>query len=87
MEINRRLQPVKDRDILRYVNPGYSYLSSSDARVHIGLGKDTSIDSISFAWVDGVMESFSIEAINKYITIAKGQGRTINKWLYHKKVK
>ncbi len=51
-----------------------SYLSSNDPRIHVGLGREQSIDSIQIKWPDGKSESYKNVAINKYITIQKGKG-------------
>src|SRR5204863_5300040 len=40
----------------RWVNPGYSYASSNDPRVHFGLGAAERFESIIVIWPDGMTE-------------------------------
>ena len=56
------------------VRSGSSYNSSSDMRVHFGLGKATKIDSLEVRWLSGLVESFDakVDAIN---TVKEGSGR------------
>jgi hypothetical protein len=42
----------------RWVNPGSSYLSSSDPRVHVGLGPADHFDGILVVWPDGRRSDF-----------------------------
>src|SRR5207244_3118830 len=47
-----------DRRWVRWLNPGYSYLSSNDPRAHFGLGAAPRADAIAVAWPDGTEEEF-----------------------------
>jgi hypothetical protein len=62
----------------RLVQPGYSYLSSSDARAHFGLGNVPSIDSIQVLWPDGTEEHFPSCPVDQVVTIRKGAGKKIS---------
>ena len=42
-----------NRSIRRDVRAGYSYLASSDPRVHVGLAADSTIESVRIRWPDG----------------------------------
>lgn len=71
-----------DRTITRDVRSAYSYLSSNDPRVHVGLGdpiatngEDLSAAEVSVRWVDGRMESFGPRAVDLYHTLRRGEGR------------
>ena len=59
---------------LRLVNPGQSYLCSGDPRVHVGLGTLTRVDSIHVVWPDGEEETFPGQAVDRVITLRKGEG-------------
>ncbi len=59
----------------RLANPGQSYLSSSDPRVHFGLGQVTNVDRIEVTWPDGSEEIFPGVAADQGIELRKGQGR------------
>lgn len=50
------------------------YLSNSDSRMHIGLGKNKQLDQLEINWSDGKKESYKNIGINKYITIIEGKG-------------
>jgi enediyne biosynthesis protein E4 len=51
-----------------------SYLSNNDQRMHIGMGKEKTIDKLVVRWTDGVTEEFKNIASNRYITITEGSG-------------
>jgi hypothetical protein len=53
-----------------------SYLSASDARVHVGLGDQPRITRIVVQWPDGVSESFDGVAGDRITTLRRGTGRT-----------
>jgi hypothetical protein len=58
----------------RQVQPGSSYQSSHDVRVHFGLGHVPRIDAIEVRWPDGVLERFSGVAVDRHHTIRSGSG-------------
>ena len=64
--------------LMRWINPGYSYLCSHDARAHFGLGKLKRIDQIDVVWPDGDAESFPAAAANQQIVLEKGKGTTLD---------
>lgn len=51
-----------------------TYLSSNDPRLHIGLGKQKSVDLLEISWSDGEKEVYKNIACNRYITILQGRG-------------
>ena len=50
------------------------YLSNSDPRIHIGLGKHKRIDKLEIFWTNGVKEVFNNIVANQYITILQEKG-------------
>jgi len=52
-----------------------TYLSSSDPRLHIGLGKQDHITQLEIGWSDGSREIFDVPEIDRYITVRQGTGR------------
>ena len=56
----------------RWANPGSSYLSSNDARVHFGLGSAERVDRIHVLWPDGKEETFSGQSVDQAIVLKKG---------------
>lgn len=59
----------------RIVQPGGSYLSSSDPRVHVGLGEATRVDAIHVVWPDGTKEEFPGGEVDRRVTLEKGKGK------------
>ncbi len=56
-----------------------SYLTSHDPRIHVGLGKHNSIDTITIYWINGKKEIINHPEIDKYHTIVEEKGIVINK--------
>lgn len=65
---------VAGKTLTRWVNPGYSYLSSNDPRVHFGLGSATSVD-VQVLWPDGKKESFGSIKADQILTLRKGSSQ------------
>jgi enediyne biosynthesis protein E4 len=53
---------------------GGSYASSSDQRLHFGLGAATSVDRVEILWPDGAKEEIKIPAIDRIVTVVEGKG-------------
>jgi len=66
---------VGQKPIRRDVRAAYSYLSSNDPRVHVGLGKETAIRDVSVRWPDGARERFADVAADKIVVLRRGGGR------------
>jgi hypothetical protein len=64
------------RAVRRDVRAAYSYLSSNDPRVHVGLGSGTSVERITVRWPDGRREIFGTQPIDKVVTLRRGAGRS-----------
>lgn len=62
------------RSFVRQINPGSSYLCSSDPRAHVGLGA-AAPDGMWVLWPDGTKEAFDPPPVGKYATVKKGTGR------------
>lgn len=59
---------------LRLIQPGYSFLSSSDLRAHFGLGTATRFDAIEVRWPDGRRERFPGGEANRQLELRRGEG-------------
>ena len=66
---------VGSRTIHRDVRAAYSYLASSDPRVHVGLGSENAARQVIVRWPDGVQESFGDVAADRVTTLRRGAGR------------
>jgi hypothetical protein len=53
---------------------GGSYASTSDPRVHFGLGDATVIDEIEVHWPSGAVEHFPAPQVDRIVTLKEGQG-------------
>jgi hypothetical protein len=63
------------RRLLRVINPGDSYLCSSDPRAHFGLGEADRYDEIRVLWPDGLYEVFPGGTVDRAFTVERGTGR------------
>ena len=50
------------------------YLSNSDPRVHVGLGKNKMVDRLEIYWTNGEKEIYKNIPADRYITILEGKG-------------
>jgi hypothetical protein len=53
---------------------GGSYASSSDQRLHFGLGSDSTVDKLEIAWPDGVKEEVKVPGVDRIVRIVEGKG-------------
>src|SRR6266705_63131 len=56
------------------VTSGGSYGSSSDQRVHFGLGSATKVDKIEIHWPSGKKEELVVPGVDTVITVVEGKG-------------
>jgi len=59
------------------VRSGSSYNSSSDMRVHFGLGSATNVESIQIRWPSGLLERFDNLPIDSIQTLKEGSGTAV----------
>ena len=69
----------RGRTLRRRVHTDSSYLSSSDVRVHFGLGEDASIEALIVDWPDGQREKWERIQSDQILTIRQGSGRGVSK--------
>ncbi len=55
--------------------PGNSYLSHSDLRMHVGLGSHAQVDRMEVEWPDGNKEVFENIGADQYLEIRQGSGK------------
>ncbi len=56
------------------IRSGSSYDSSSDLRLHFGLGQHRNVDRIEVRWPSGNLESFPGTGVDRFVTIREGAG-------------
>lgn len=66
---------VANRTVRRDVRAGYSYLASNDPRVHIGLGADTRVLSVTVRWPTGRRETFGPFDAGRIVILRQKDGR------------
>ena len=62
------------RTLVDEVRSGSSYNSSSDLRVHFGLGSATKVDSVQIRWPSGLVERFDNLPVDSIQTLKEGSG-------------
>jgi hypothetical protein len=60
------------RKMVRQCQPGGSYLSSSDSRVHFGLG-GAPVSSVKIRWPDGYTQTLAAVTPGRYVTVVEGE--------------
>ncbi len=65
---------IGDRTLVRRVIGGGSYLSSSDRRVHLGLGGAATVDRLEVAWPSGRKEVWTGLAAGRRLRLVEGTG-------------
>ena len=65
------------RKWVQEVRSGSSYISSSDLRLHFGLGAAAAVDRVEVSWPSGLRESFPGIAADRMVTLAEGTGKVI----------
>jgi len=55
------------------VSPASSYLSSSDPRIHWGLGEATQLESLTIRWPSGSSQTLNNIAVDQILRIVEGQ--------------
>jgi len=68
---------------LAQVSPASSYLSSSDPRVHLGLGKATHVETLTIRWPGGKTEVLKDVAADQLLRIEEGKGIVRSTKLVH----
>ncbi len=63
-----------DRQWMRWINPGYSFLCSNDPRAHFGLGTVATYDSIRVVWPNGQAETFPGGEVDCVVHLERGTG-------------
>jgi len=53
---------------------GGSFESSSDQRLHFGLGAATKVDKVEIHWPSGVKEEITLPALDRIYTVVEGKG-------------
>ena len=63
-----------ERTQVREVASGSSYLSSSDPRLHFGLGQAARVDEVRVTWPNGLVEAWRGREANQLLVVREGSG-------------
>ena len=53
---------------------GASYASSSDLRIHFGLGSFTKVDKLEIQWPSGTRQEGAISSVDRIFSVVEGEG-------------
>jgi enediyne biosynthesis protein E4 len=56
------------------VRGGGSYYAQNDLRVHFGLGSTAKIDRVEVRWPNGLEETWTDVAVDRFLTLKEGEG-------------
>jgi hypothetical protein len=59
------------RRLYGYVSPSVGFMSSSDRRVHFGLGKEQDVRSVRIEWPSGVVQELSDVKANQVLEVTE----------------
>ena len=62
---------------IRTLSRGFSYMSSSEAVAHFGLGDVAAVESIEVFWPDGSREQFPGSEADQRLELLRGSGRAL----------
>jgi len=65
------------RSWLDEVRSGSSYNSSSDLRLHFGIGTETRVNGIVVRWPNGESETFPASGVDRIVELTEGEGRAV----------
>jgi hypothetical protein len=65
------------RSWVQEVRSGSSYNSSSDLRLHFGLGAETKIKYVEVRWPNGERERFTLPGIDRIVELVEGKGQPV----------
>ena len=68
----------KERVWVDEVRSGSSYNSSSDLRVHFGLGADPKLASLTVRWPNGEVEQFDPPQVDRIVKLTEGAGQSVS---------
>jgi enediyne biosynthesis protein E4 len=66
---------VGSSTLRREVRAAYSYLASNDPRIHVGLGRETSVRDVTVQWPGGFRERFDGGTADRIVVLRRGAGR------------
>ena len=69
-----KLTTASGRTLYNHVTTSVGFMSSSDKRVHFGLGSGGKVDKIEIYWPSGLRQEVSVPGLDRILTIVEGKG-------------
>jgi hypothetical protein len=60
---------ASDRTLFNHVTTSVGFMSSSDRRVHFGLGMASKLDSVEIRWPRGIVQRIERPAVDQIMTV------------------
>jgi enediyne biosynthesis protein E4 len=67
------LRTASGRSLYGYLSPSVGFMSSSDKRVHFGLGSESQVASIKIQWPSGVVQELGETAADRVLKVEEPQ--------------
>jgi hypothetical protein len=64
-----KLVTASGRALYNHVNPSVGFMSSSDRRVHFGLGSEAKIDHLEIHWPSGIVQRLDHPAADQILKV------------------
>jgi len=68
-----KLTTSSGRVLYNHVAVSVGFMSSSDKRVHFGLGPETRINSVEIRWPSGIQQTLKSLAVDQFLTVDEPQ--------------
>jgi enediyne biosynthesis protein E4 len=65
------------RKLYNHVNPSVGFMSSSDRRVHFGLGSEAALDQIEIRWPSGIVQRIDKPRVDQILKVEEPKGGTM----------
>ncbi len=71
-----KLRTFSGRELYNHVTTSVGFMSSSDRRVHFGLGKETSLEFLEIRWPSGIVQTIKAPPVDTILKIVEPQANT-----------
>jgi hypothetical protein len=68
------------RRLYNHVTTSVGFMSSSDRRVHFGLGAETKIDRVEIRWPSGIVQRLEQPAVDRIVKVEEPTGKHVAFW-------
>ncbi|HWT66539.1 MAG TPA: CRTAC1 family protein [Terracidiphilus sp.] len=68
-----KLVTASGRTLYNHVNPSVGFMSSSDRRVHFGLGAEAKIEAVEIRWPSGIVQRIKHPAVDQILRVEEAE--------------